>query len=140
MAPSTNKQMLAMVKLRFLNRRRSRSGLSGPQCVDDESAREHDAQDEAHHDGRAGDLAGDPHLGERVDERGQTGGEEGETAEVEAARDLLLVPLEEPARQHEGDDADRHVDVEDPAPAEVGNDQTTRARARGSGPARSGRR
>ena len=84
-APRTNMQMLAMVKLRFLNRRRSSSGLSGPQGVDDESAHEHDAQDEAHHYRRAGELAGDPHLGERVDQRGQTRGEEGETAEVEAA-------------------------------------------------------
>ena len=79
-------QMLAMVKLRFLNRRRSRSGFRARRAWTTNPPMRATPRTKLTSTGRAGELAGDPHLGERVDQRGQTGGEEGETAEVEAAR------------------------------------------------------
>ena len=60
---------------------------------------------------------------------GQRDAAEQQAEAVEPAARRLPYVLDEQADQHDAEDADRHVDVEDPAPGELGNDKAANRRA-----------
>ena len=53
-----------------------------------------------------------------------------ESLEVEARHGLLAQVVDEPERQQDAENADRHVDPEDPAPMKIGGDEAAERRTR----------
>ena len=53
-----------------------------------------------------------------------------ESLEIEAGHGLLAQILDEPERQQHAENADRHVDPEDPAPMKIGGDEAAERRTR----------
>src|SRR5207244_9127863 len=67
-------------------------------------------------------------LDERVHEREQRRPGEAHANDVEAVRPARTYVRNDEERADERDDPDRHVDEEDPAPVEVGDDEASKGR------------
>ena len=83
------------------------------------------------HDAAPGGLQPEHQAGERDAAQHQADA-------VEAAARRLAHVLDEQADQDDAEHADRHVDVEDPAPGEIGDDEAADRRARAPGPSSAG--
>jgi hypothetical protein len=96
----------------------------GPQRVQDEGADQQHPGEQRQPGGDGAQAAVRRGLGEAEDEQAEAGGEQRQAEQVEAAGVLGGLGARQPAQPHEdADDADRHVDVEDPAPRQVVDDQ-----------------
>ena len=112
---------------------RSRSASRpSPRACSDERRDEPDAEDERADRHRV-DAAARGRAREAVGQQRQSGREQQEPAHVQApARQALLV-RHDPQPEHERDEAERHVDEEQPAPGHLADQQAAEDRARASG-------
>ena len=106
--------------------------LMPPRGVDTERRQEDRSERDRHDDGRVRETGRARHLGQSVEDQGQPGGDGEQSHDVEpvalpGGNDRRhRAPCQDDRRQADGD-----VDVEDPAPAEVGDDEAAHHRAEG---------
>ena len=102
-------------------------------ALDDDEGGEERERQRAEDDRLRRAPAGVVGVDERVDEQRQTGRDRHGAADVEGALGGLVVALGQQARgEQRGGDADRHVDEQDPLPAEVLGEHAAEQHARGA--------
>ncbi len=109
--------------------RRSRSGRRTRSAWKAKAAIRQDPGEQRHDHARRLELAGRADLGEAVGEQRNARGHQEEPGQVEPLGLAAHAPRQEAQGCADRDDPDRDVDVEDPAPARVVDDQPAERRA-----------
>ena len=98
-------------------------GLSLSQLKPDQQGQQDGPDGQRGHDQRASPAPERP-FRNPVHQQAEAGARQQESDQVEPARILLPLSRQEQDAEDHGGDPDRHVDVEHPAPGQVGNEQT----------------
>jgi hypothetical protein len=124
---------LAAVKTRSLNSLRGNHGLLGPMLYQNEDKGQRDAPcEQSHAVVRTPTPRDAAETGKEDEEGGCTGKREG-TEVVNRVAHAPQRPREYCARDEEGEDAERQIDIEDPSPREVRNAESADERANDRG-------